>query len=162
MVANGQRDEIYKIINPDKSFVQFSYDAVTGDRIQINDNQNTTAFTYNDMGRVISVTPAVGLPTTLQYDAINGVDLEHIERQGMGTKNITYNAYHRVTRIEDEEGNVYGPITYDGFGRIDTVTETFDGLNVATDYDFYEAGVQGAYPLKEIKKDGMVIASYNL
>jgi RHS repeat-associated protein len=160
-LASGQRDEVYKIIYADGSFEQYEYDAVTGDRLQIIDNQNTLAtYTYNAMGQATSVTPAAGSTVTYEYNPANQVDLERIIRSGLGTKTISYNAYHQVTQIEDEEGHVYGPITYDSFGRIDTIAETFDGGSVVTDYDYFDAGVVGAYQLKEIKKDGQVISSY--
>ncbi len=121
---------------------------------------NTTTLAYNDMGRVTTVTPPAGLPTTYQYNATNSVDLEHVVRQDLGTKNIAYNGRHQVTQIEDEEGHVTGPIVYDPFGRIDTVTESFDGRNVTTDYEYYAQGAVGEYRLWQIIKDGAVVATY--
>ena len=158
--ANGEREEISNITYQEGTVTGCQYNYDSGLVSSISDYEgNATSFSYNNKGRLISISPPDVNTVTYDYNSGNLVDLEHIVRSGIGTCNITYNGYHQATRIEDEQGHVFGPITYDGHGRIDTVTETANGYDVITEYEYYAAGVTGEYRLKEIKKDGSVVAS---
>jgi RHS repeat-associated protein len=157
----GFREEIATLTFQEGTRIGRTYNYDTGLPTSVSDFEgNTTFFLHNPMGRITSVTPPVGLPITYQYNPANNLDLEHVVREGLGTKNIAYNGHHQVTQVEDEEGHITGPIAYDTFGRIDTVTETFDGRSVLTDYDYFAPGAAGEYRLRQIIKDGAVIASY--
>lgn len=158
---NGDREEIARIVYPEGTEISFGYDTATGLRTSVSDfDGNTTQFAYNEMGRVTSITPQAGLPTTQIYNPQNHIDLEQVVRQGLGTKTISYNDHHQITQIEDEEGKTYGPITYDAHGRMVTLTETYDGQSVVTRYEYYAPGQQGEYRLQRVLKDDQVVTSY--
>ena len=159
--VKGKREEISLRTFQAGTVAGNEYDFYSGMPTSIFDSDsNRIRLIHNDMGRVTSITPAGGLPVTYQYNPLNLVDLEQIIREGLGTKTFAYNTYHQVTQIQDEVGHITGPIAYDGFGRIATIFETFDSQSVLTEYIYYEPGVAGEYRLKEVRKDGQIIAAY--
>jgi YD repeat-containing protein len=82
----------------------------------------TTAYTYNEQGRITSVTAPKGEVTTLSY-AANAVDLEQIEN-GLGALNLSYNDTHDITSITDNDLNHVTVVTYpDGRSK----TSTYSG-----------------------------------
>jgi len=151
--ANWQQGEIRKILYPEGGYVEYGYDASTGNRTSVRDaHGHTTYYTYNDMGRVTSVTDAKGTTTTMTYDT-NGVDLLQVQN-GLGTITKTYNSTHDVTSITDRLGNKTA-FTHNSFGQIESQTDAKDVLNITTNY-LYDAQHQ----LKQKTKDGQILDNF--
>jgi YD repeat-containing protein len=161
------REEIATIIYPEDRIVSYAIDPDTGQRLSESDYYgNTTNYTYNDMGRITEIKTPIGATKNIKkifrYDENNHVDLKEIEHTNLGIIYMQYNDKHQVTRIEDQVGRVT-EITNDGFGRIDTLKEFYQGDYIITDYAYY-AGDHSIesyrYLLREITRDGKVIAAY--
>jgi RHS repeat-associated protein len=158
--VKGGREEIASIVTPEGKKTTYTYDYDTGQVISVTDNYNNTiSYTYNELGRVTSITPEVGAVTNYIYDESNNFDLEEIEKVGLGSKNIAYNSYHQPTQYEDMNGNIT-QVTYNSYGQIESQSITVDGQTVETAYIYYESADSSAYRLKEIRKNNEVIMQY--
>lgn len=145
---NGQRGEIKKRTTQAGRFVGFAYDD-NGNRTSISDEESTTAYTYNDMGMVTSITEPNGNVITLSY-AANDVDVTEIGN-GLGTVRMAYNDMHDVTSITDRLNNTTH-FSYNGYGQMTSQT---DALGVVTDYNY-----DAEHNLIQITRNGQVIASF--
>jgi RHS repeat-associated protein len=151
--TSGTRGEIERMVLREGGYIQYGYSTDgNGNRTSVTDAQNhTTGYTYNDMGRVTSITPPKGVgATTLTYDTANNVDLEQISN-GLGNITLTYNSTHDVTSITDQL-NKTTSFTYNSYGQIATQT---DPLNILTEY-IYDTN----HNLVQVQRDGNVIASF--
>lgn len=146
---NGQRDEVYKVINPDGTCIQYGIDTATGDRITISDSSGLTAsITFNEMGKVVSITDVKGNIKTMTY-AENGVDMISIQ-DGLGTVAFTYNDRHQITSFTDRLNKTYS-FSYNNLGLLTSKTNP---IGAAENYT-YDAD----YRLREVQKDGKTIFS---
>ncbi|PIE67947.1 MAG: hypothetical protein CSA23_01325, partial [Deltaproteobacteria bacterium] len=159
--VRGPREEIHTIVFPEGRQVTAAHDYNTGQVLSLSDSYgNTTEYTYNDKGRITSITPEIGAVTTLVYDPANDVDLTEINRAGLGSVTMTYNAYHEVTSIEDMVGKRTDPITYNANGQITSLTQIHDDHNILTQYAYHPAGQPGAHRLSRVTRAGQTIARY--
>ena len=92
--------------------------------------QAVTAYSYDGLGNLTSVTDPRGKVTTFSYDE-RGLRLTATDAAG-GVTTYQYNAFGEVTQTTDPRGAVTTSI-YDNNGR---VTRTTDALGIATDYSY--------------------------
>jgi RHS repeat-associated protein len=154
LARRGQNGELSSTDYPAGGSVSYKYDA-KGNRTALEDGHyHAYRYTYNDMGRMTSVTDPRGIVTQNVY-APNGVDLLQV-KNGLGSIVRTYNTTHQVTSIRDRMQNPPWTFTYNGYGQLEKAT---DPLGVPTEY-IYDANHQ----LEQIKRDGNVtdIFKYDL
>ena len=99
-----------------------------------------TSYTNNDKGQVTAIDgpqPGNGDTTSFTYDLVTG-DLLAVTQPVVGATTYSdYDAAGQVGRVTDENGNVTS-FTYDGRGRITTITTQADGTT--TSYAYTAAG----------------------
>lgn len=157
--SRGPREAIRSIVTPGGKSKTYSYDATTGRRLSVaNTNGHTKAYTYNAMGKRTSKARELRAPVNYIY-AANQVDRIEIQRPGLGSIRKAYNAHHQVVRKEDRMGNVILK-TYNAQGNIARVEATANGETVATDYEYYGSGESSPFALKEVRRNGQVVAEY--
>lgn len=148
--SNEQQGEIRKIVYPEGGYIEYGYDASTGNRTSIKDSHgHTTQYTYNNIGRVTSITDAKGITTNMTYDT-NGVDLLQVQN-GLGTITMTYNGTHDVTSTTDRLNHTT-TFAYNSFGQ---KTAETDALGILTNYA-YNAQLQ----LQQVTRDGKTLHTY--
>ncbi|BBO68606.1 hypothetical protein DSCA_25360 [Desulfosarcina alkanivorans] len=159
--ARGPREEIETILYPEGRQVTKTHDYDSGEVLSESDSYgNTTSYTYNAMGKLTSITPEVGAVTTFVYDPANDVDLTAINRAGLGSVTLTYNAYHEITSIEDMVGKRIDPIEYNSYGQVTSSTQIHDDHTIFTEFAYHPAGQPGARRLSQITRAGQTIAQY--
>lgn len=107
-----------KIIKPDLTYTQLTYDQVTGDLLQrFESESNTTeSYTYNQYGQLLSYTDPLGRTKTNTYDAQTGLLLRETD-PNLNYVDYTYNNFgliqatantlgHTTTYAYNREGNV--------------------------------------------------------
>jgi YD repeat-containing protein len=130
-----QNDVIEKIYYPnaveaEASFDSFEYyqtNAKIANSIDIHDHQ--TQYTYNDKGRVTSITYPDSETTTYTYYP-NDVDVQTV-LTGLGTVSFTYNSNHDITSATDMEG-ITTNFTYNSYGQVTTVTSAVGTADAST------------------------------
>jgi YD repeat-containing protein len=156
----GDREEIASIVTPEGKITSYTYDYDTGHILSVTDTMGSTAsYTYNDIGRVTSVTPEVGAVTNYVYDTDNNFDLTEIQKVGLGSVIIGYNAYHQPTSYEDMSGNTT-QITYNANGQMENRTITVNGEQIDTSYTYYGSDESSPNYLKEILQNSEIIAQF--
>jgi len=95
-----------------------------------------TTYEYNAFGEVVKVTDARGYSTTTQYDDLGRVT--RVTDSLGGTTRYTYTSFGEVETVTDPRGNVTS-YTYDKQGRLETST---DALGGQVNYDYNEFGDQ--------------------
>lgn len=104
---------------------------------QIVSYEKITAYTYNSKGQVLSVDgPLPGSQDTTVFEyATSSGDLLAVNRPLVGTTALSdYDGAGRFGHMMDENGNAT-IFTYDGRGRINTVTREDDGSVTTTNYN---------------------------
>jgi RHS repeat-associated protein len=104
------------------TLAQFTYNAQRLPLSYVDAAGQTNYFGYNDNGQLVAATNALGQTLTLAYDANNYLT------------NITGALPGAVTIL-----------TYDGFGRVRTVTDS-EGYSVTYDYDAWDRPTKVTYP----------------
>jgi YD repeat-containing protein len=125
----------------------YGYDA-KGNRTSIT-RYYTTTLTYNDLGRITSITDPKTITTELKY-AANGVDLIEI-KNGLGSILMTYNGTRDVTSVTNRLGH-NSTMVYNGYGQI---TSLVDPRSIASTY-IYNTNQQ----LDRIERDGKIVSSF--
>lgn len=124
-----------------------TYDNHTGNIATLTDpNGGTTAYTYDQMGRITEICNAVGSTSRYTYDQ-NGLLTQSENARGQKT-DYTYDALGRVSSFSDEAGTV--KYFYDNNGNVLSVTEqlpdgetkiasrTYDCMNRVSSYTDYK------------------------
>ncbi|MFA6924935.1 MAG: RHS repeat-associated core domain-containing protein [Bacteroidales bacterium] len=92
-----------------------------GNVIKAKDEKGELYYTYNDMGKVISITSNIGVVTTLEYDPDYGFQKKLIE-QNYGTTQYDYFSTGEL-KTQTTPKEIYN-LTYDKLGRLLTKTGT--------------------------------------
>ena len=151
-VDNGRHDEVYKIIYPDGTYVQYGFDTQTGLRTSRTDNLNVTeSYTYNAKGRIASLTSPQGKVTQFVYDPANLVDLTSVQNE-LGTESFTYNTRHQAVTATDRNSHTTR-YEYNDRGQ---VTALVDASNVRTEF-VYDANRY----LSTIRRAGQTFYQYS-
>ena len=87
----------------------------------------STTFTYNSFGQILTVTNAKGEMTTFAYDG-----------------------NHNLTSITGALAGATASFTYDGYGRVRTVTDS-EGYTVTQDYDALNRPTVTTYPGRHLR-----------
>ena len=137
---DGQ-NRLWKIINPDTTFTELTYEEETKQRSVTDPRLKTTTYQYDDLKRLESVTQPGGMSTTYAYDAHD--NLRSVEDANSNPTTYTYDDFGRVTKIispdtgtttyrHDEAGNLIEKTDSKNI----TVTYAYDGLNRLTAIEF--------------------------
>ncbi len=125
--SKGYGEAISSISGPTGEKKILSIDYISGRITSVSDAAgNTTRYTYNDNGKVLTKTTPGDRVITYAYDA-NNIDLLTITT-GLGTITNTYNAYHQLTSKTDRLDRTT-TFQYNSYGQLTTVT---DPLSVDT------------------------------
>jgi RHS repeat-associated protein len=145
------RGEVDAITSPGGIETGFNYDS-NGNITGMSVPGGGLAFTYNELGKVTSVTDGTTLtaPITTMTYADNKVDLTGIT-DGLGTVTIAYNDFHDVTSITDRL-NETRTFTFNGYGQMTSET---DQLGFITTYIY-----NSNHLLSQVTKEGQNIRSY--
>tara|TARA_B100001245_G_scaffold236403_1_gene227208 strand:+ start:2964 stop:8984 length:6021 start_codon:yes stop_codon:yes gene_type:complete len=100
----------------------------------------TTEVTYDLLGRVVSATDVWGNSYSMTFDDYGNVT-EKVTP--LGTEEFTYNTLYQLTDYE-LDGITLATITYDGYGRVDTIV-----------YPEAHDGVGDPLELTQVKRDNM-------
>ncbi len=91
-VESCDDDHLTNEIRPDGTYYEYKYD----------NNGNTSTLTYDEAGRLSTVTDGAGVATTLSYD--NDGNLSLIEN-ALGSKTqLKYNEYRKIAEATDNNG----------------------------------------------------------
>lgn len=128
----------YSAAEEEDSQVLYAYDS-EGRRISMKDLTGTSTYTYDEAGRVESVTDGRGNKVSYEYDAFG--NLSALIYPDGGRVSYTYDLLDRLTEVTDRQGGVtsytYDPdglllevkrpngtrttLSYDGVGQVETV-----------------------------------------
>ncbi len=128
----------YSGTEEDASQVLYAYDP-EGRRISMEDLTGTSAYAYDEAGRIKSVTDGRGNTVSYEYDAFG--NLSALIYPDGGRVSYTYDLLDRLTEVRDRQGGItsytYDPdglllevkrpngtksiLTYDGAGQIETI-----------------------------------------
>jgi RHS repeat-associated protein len=93
-------------------------------------NDNRTEYEYDELGRQIKVTDALGNETRTEYDGVGNV-VATVDGNGNKTE-LKYDARNRQVEVVDAEGGVTST-EYDDVGNVTSVT---DPVNNTTTYEY--------------------------
>ena len=135
---------------------QSPFDPATGQTSATADASGAgSAFTYNALGQIASITDARGFTTRFVYDP-NGVDLVGtIDATGKRTGTATFNDKHQLLSYTDINGDTVAT-TYTAWGALKTMTYP-DNSVVTYTYD-ESAGSPTRGQLLSVAKDGIVLS----
>lgn len=148
---NGTRGDISSIIYPNGEMRIYTYDSVSGKRVSKSDAAgNTTRWTFNEMGKVLTETAPNGSVTQYIYEE-NQIDLSSVIKVGMGTvSQMTYDDKHQIKSITDMAQKT----TYFDYNEYGQLTRTIDPASVVTINTYNEN-----HQLSQLSRDGQVISS---
>jgi len=134
--SKGAREQLSRVVGPDGRIkVSYSYDYDTQLKLSESDGlQNTTYYTYNDKGRILTVKDPAKRVTTYGY-AQNGLDVASIS-SALGTIEFEYDDDRNLVKIIDKReltattgddptghGVRQTTMAYDGDGHLVSVTD---------------------------------------
>lgn len=107
---------------------------------------NATAYTYDGAGNELQASNALAAVAKVTYNPDGTPATSTDPANGTNATTYTYNSAHQLTKITPPTGNSLQPetITYDGFGRVATVTNG-DGDTVTYTYDLADRVLEAAY-----------------
>ena len=101
-------------------------------------SNDDTDYTFDEEGRVFTITNAIDQTTTFTYDNLGNVI--EIESPGAGTTSYVYDIYDRLVSLTDAEGTMT-EYDYDAFGRqIEEKVNDVSGYLYKTLYTYVESG----------------------
>ncbi len=125
---------VTKITDAMGNITRMTYDANGNLASQVAPDNKTTTFTYNSLGKPLTVTDAAGNITTMQYD-VTGNLIKVTDPLGNSSA-MAYDGLGRVITSTDAKGNSTNN-SYDVMGRILTVA---DPLGSVTQYTYDLSG----------------------
>ncbi len=140
--AYNNQANLVKTVHPDRATEAFVW--VDGLRTAWTDAQGqTTDYTYDALGNLLSVVDRVGTVTVMTYEPVFS-NVTSVTRPGGRLTAMQYDAAGNLTRITDPEGNVT-TMTYDGRGQMLTRTSPRGNLtpevgDFTTAYTYDAAG----------------------
>jgi RHS repeat-associated protein len=156
--TSAGRGNIVRTVYPGGEYVMNSYDSNGNKAGVVDSHGHKISYTYNNLGRITSITDAKNITTEMTY-APNGVDLLEINN-GLGIVAMTYNNAHDIKSITDRLGTIT-EFTYNGYGQVLTHTDAKGAaLETVTAYSYYGPADAAKYLLKEVKRDGQTLGSF--
>ncbi len=124
--------QVAKFLNDSQVQTRFAYDEVGNRLSQIDANQQTTTWTYNKLGRVLSRTLPLGMTETFAYHKKTGHLLSHTDFN-QKTTTFSYDPNNdRLLKIAYADGRVES-FTYDVIGNRKTQTDPLGTTNYSYD-----------------------------
>ncbi|MFH1985623.1 MAG: RHS repeat-associated core domain-containing protein [Pseudomonadota bacterium] len=137
--ANGNRSDVgaYDAEDSRSYWMRYVYDGPGNPgklARQINPDDTFTAYAYNAVGKVATVTDPNGKETLVDYDILGRTS--HVTQPGSVVTAYSYDAHDNLTSVTDAEGQVTSYV-FDDFGR---VVEEVSADAGTTRYAFDAAG----------------------
>jgi RHS repeat-associated protein len=151
---DSKNSDITGYTSPEGVGFDYSYDTkgnLLTQTLQGASGAETSTFTYNPKGKVLSVVPPIGARTDLTYDA-NGVDPLTVTQAGLGTITATYNSTHDILTLTDRTG-LTKTFTFNLLGQV--TSSLGDGILTTFSYDD-----SGSRQLTTITRAGTTVGSY--
>ncbi|WP_250278723.1 EndoU domain-containing protein [[Clostridium] colinum] len=155
----GQFNKPTKYITSEENVYKYTYDK--GGRRQTAENKyGIITFEYDSMNIMTKEIDQLNNIRKYEYDQmfnLKKIILPNNIEKGIGKK-YEYDPFHKVLKIEDEEGNIYvTPRDYEGniLKEINPNTydkEINDGLGISYEYDEYNNKVKVIYPDEAIER----------
>lgn len=121
-----------KIIKPDLTYTQLTYNQSTGDLLQRYESASNTTenYTYNSYGQLLSYTDPLSRTKILTYDLQSGFLLRETDPNGNYT-DYTYNALGLIQATSNALGNKVS-YTYDTAGNVEKSTSPMGESSIFT------------------------------
>ncbi|SJZ88697.1 RHS repeat-associated core domain-containing protein [Trichlorobacter thiogenes] len=152
--ADGKNSDVTGYTSPEGLGFSYSYDPkgnLLTQTLQGASGNETSTFTYNSKGKVLSVVPPIGARTDITY-AANGVDPLTVTQAGLPAIVATYNGTHDILTLTDRMG-LAKTFTYNASGQ---PTSSL-GAGILTSFSYNDSGNR---QLASITRAGLPVGSY--
>jgi len=139
-----ERDNLKTVTDPNGNTTEYLYDGFDNVTEQKSPDTGTSTFTYDEANNVKTQLDNKQQLTQLDYDVLNRViDISYDDGQ---TEHYDYDqgafAKGRVNKVTSNtlNGNIDYSVTYNNMGRLETSTQTVDGINATLTYVYNSKG----------------------
>jgi RHS repeat-associated protein len=111
----NERNELVKIINPEKESIIFTYDSVGNQKTTLNPNGNTITYNYDNNDKLIEITDSIGQLYIYTYNSVGNL-LTETDANG-NSITYEYDSVDRLITIHDAMGESISYV-YDSVGNL--------------------------------------------